>query len=205
MQPQRLGGKEENPKRIFHIFLSATLCLCGCIGCDQAMRTQPRHGPLTPSSFFADGLSSRPPIEGTIARGRLRLDDHLYRGLSKQEYADRLPFPLTRALLERGQERFNIFCAVCHDRAGTGRGMIVQRGYREPPTLHNDCLRAAPPGFIFDVITRGFGAMPAYEAMVPAEDRWAIVAYIRALQLSQHAPLEDAPPEERERLEREGR
>jgi mono/diheme cytochrome c family protein len=169
------------------------------------MRNQPRQGPLTATTFFADGLSSRPPVEGTIARGQLRLDDHLYRGLVGDEPAETFPFPATRAVLERGRERFDIFCAVCHDRAGTGHGMIVQRGYREPPTFHNDCLREAPPGFIFDLVTRGFGAMPAYGAMVSAEDRWAIVAYIRALQLSQNAPLEVAPLEERERLELEGR
>jgi mono/diheme cytochrome c family protein len=168
------------------------------------MRSQPKLRPLTESTFFADGLSSRTPVEGTVARRQLRLDDHLYRGIAGDDYAGSFPFPVTRKVLERGQERFNIFCSVCHDRAGTGHGVVVQRGYRQPPTLHNDCLRMAPPGYVFDIITRGVGAMPAYGAMVPAEDRWAIVAYLRALLLSQNASLEDASPEERTRLEGEG-
>jgi mono/diheme cytochrome c family protein len=171
------------------------------LGCDQGMRSQPRQGPLTASGFFADGLSARPPVEGTIARGQLQLDEVLYRGREGQALAATFPFPVTRAVLDRGRERYDVFCAPCHDRAGTGRGMIVERGYRAPPSLHVDRLRDAPPGHFFDVITRGFGAMPAHAAQVTVRDRWAITAYIRALQLSQHATLSEAPPGERRRLE----
>jgi hypothetical protein len=175
------------------------------LGCDQAMRTQPRPAPLAASSFFADGMSSRPPVEGTIARGHLRLDPHLHEGRVGGELADAFPFPLTRAILERGRERFDIYCSPCHDRTGSGGGMIVRRGFRAPPPLHDERLRAAPVGHLFDVITRGFGAMPEYAALIGPEDRWAIVAYVRALQLSQHAASGDLAPGEADRLERETR
>lgn len=164
------------------------------------MADQPYYRPLEPCAFFDDGRSARPQVEGTIARGQLRLDDHFYRGRVNGELATTLPMKITPELLARGQQRFNIFCSPCHDRAGTGHGMIVQRGYHKPPSYHIDRLREAPLGHFFDVATNGFRLMPDYAAQVPAEDRWAIVAYIRALQYSQHAPLDAVPASEREQL-----
>lgn len=172
-------------------------------GCDQAMSDQPHRGPLAPSAFFSDGRSSRPQVPGTVAQGELRLDDHLYRGVVGTEPADTFPFPVTREVLARGRERFDIFCSPCHDRTGGGRGMIVARGYARPPSYHIDRLRAAKLGHFFEVITHGFGAMPDYGSQIPARDRWAIIAYLRALQASQDARPEEVPPEELRRLEGE--
>jgi mono/diheme cytochrome c family protein len=166
------------------------------------MHVQPRYDPLASSTFFDDGRSARPAIPGTVARGQLRLDDHLYTGKVNGALVDTFPFPVTRPVLERGRERYNIYCSPCHDYLGTGHGMIVQRGFQPPPSYHNDRLRQAPVGHYFDVITNGFGAMRSYADRVPPEDRWAIIAYIRALQLSQHAPLEDVPEKERAQLSR---
>lgn len=168
--------------------------------CQQQMADQPRYDPLSSSTFFGDGRSARPLVEGTVARGRLRTDEHFYTGREQGRLVDTFPFPVTRSVLARGQERFNIFCSPCHDRIGNGQGMIVRRGYRAPPSYHVDRLRAAPLGHFFQVMTNGFGVMPDYAQQVSPEDRWAIVAYIRALQLSQHARLVDVPPEERSQL-----
>ena len=170
-------------------------------GCRQNMHNQPKVEPYRESDFFADGMASRPLPAGTVARGFLREDTALYAGVdaSGQPVAA-FPLPVTRELLRRGQERFNVFCSPCHDRAGTGHGMIVQRGYKQPSSYHIDRLRQAPPGYFYDVMTRGFGVMPSYAAQVSPEDRWAIVAYIRALQLSQNARLADLSPEERAKL-----
>lgn len=165
------------------------------------MADQPSYRPLAKSSFFGDDRSARPLPEGTVARGQLRADERFYTGKSGGEPITALPVPLTRELLERGQERFNIFCAPCHDRTGGGGGMVVLRGYRRPPSYHIDRLRAAPIGHFFDVITRGFGSMPDYATQVRPADRWAIAAYIRALQLSQRATLADVPPEARGQLQ----
>ena len=162
-------------------------------GCRQDMQDQPKFIPLRPSSFFADGRSERPLIEGTVARGHLDDNTAFYTGKIDGKLVNGFPFPVTREVLVRGQERFNIYCSPCHDRTGSGNGMIPRRGFRHPPSYHNDRLRQVPEGYIFDVITNGFGAMPDYAAQVPPYDRWAIVAYVRALQFSQHAPLTDAP------------
>jgi hypothetical protein len=160
------------------------------------MQDQPKFIPLRPSEFFADGRSERPLIQGTIARGHLDDDAAFYTGKGPDgRFIETFPFPVTRGVIERGQERFNIYCAPCHDRLGNGMGMIVRRGYRKPPSYHIDRLRTVPNGYIYDVITNGFGAMPDYAAQIEARDRWAIVSYVRALQLSQNAPLHDVPPE----------
>jgi len=164
------------------------------------MHDQPRYGPLQPSRFFADGRSSRPLVAGTVARGELREDKIFYTGKLNDKPVPAIPIPVTRQLLKRGQERFNIYCAPCHDRIGNGLGMIVRRGFRRPPSLHIDRLRAAAPGYLYDVIANGFGAMPDYAAQVAPQDRWAIVSYIRALQYSQNAPVADLPPERRAQL-----
>ena len=161
--------------------------------CRQDMFDQPRTRPLRRSEFFGDGRSARPPVAGSVARGQLHDDPHLYTGRVNGALVTTFPFPVSREVLERGHERYNIFCAPCHDRVGNGNGMVVRRGFRAPPSFHIDRLRAAPAGHYFDVITNGFGAMPDYAAQIPAHDRWAIIAYIRALQLSQRAAPADVP------------
>ena len=136
-----------------------------------------------------------------MARGALHLDEHLYAGKIAGQLANALPFPLTRQLIERGQQRFDIYCTPCHDHLGSGQGMIVRRGFSAPPSLHIERLRQAPLGHFFEVMTNGYGTMPKYGTQISAQDRWAIVAYIRALQLSQHATLADVPDEVRQRLQ----
>jgi Cytochrome C oxidase, cbb3-type, subunit III len=177
------------------------VCAVVLVGCTQQMAEQPRCGPLEQSTFFADRRCAQQPVEGTVARGYLRLDEHLYAGKVDGQVADALPFPLTRQLLERGQERFNIYCTPCHDYVGSGQGMIVRRGFSPPPSFHLDRLRQAPLGHFFEVITNGYGAMPAYRKQVTAHDRWAIASYIRALQLSQHATMADVPEEIKQELQ----
>jgi len=161
------------------------------------MADQPRYEPLQKSDFFDDQRTARPIVEGTVARGHLNADEQLYTGKADGEPAKTFPFPIDRQVLQRGEERFNIFCAPCHDRVGDGQGMIVRRGFRPPPSFHIDRLREAPPGHFFDVISHGFGSMPDYAAQISVRDRWAIVAYIRALQLSQNAAIGDVPEDKR--------
>jgi Cytochrome C oxidase, cbb3-type, subunit III len=157
------------------------------------MQDQPKYIALRPSSFFGDGRSERPLIEGTVARGHLEADTAFFTGKIAGKPIEAFPMPITREVLLRGRQRFNIYCSPCHDQLGNGLGMVVRRGYRRPPSYHIDRLRKAPPGYFFDVITNGFGAMPDYAAQVDPYDRWAIIAYIRVLQYSQHAPLADVP------------
>ena len=213
------------------------LLLLFLAGCRQEMASQPSYRPLQPSAFFEDGMSSRPQVKGTVARGQLKDDVHLYAGECPEQfqmilqavgvagtaagkpieamswafdrplYADTFPLPITLKVLERGRERFDIYCAACHDRVGTGNGTIVQRGFTQPPSYHVDLarglqlrgisqkLRDAPVGYYFEVITRGYGAMPDYAEQLSAPDRWAVIAYIRALQLSQRATLADVRDE----------
>ena len=176
------------------------------------MQNQPRFKPLRPNPMFDDGGSARPLVEGTVPRASAR--DESFRPswvvTSKQAVIletndisniSQFPIPVTSQLLDRGQDRFNIYCAVCHGRVGDGKGMVVQRGFRQPPSYHIDRLRAAPIGHFYDVVTNGFGAMPSYGEQVTPQDRWAIIAYIRALQLSQHAPVSDVPLEKRDKLD----
>jgi mono/diheme cytochrome c family protein len=173
------------------------------MACQQQMADQPRYEPLQRSTFFGDESSARLPVADTVARGHLNADETFYTGKSGDTLIGTLPFPLTPEVLQRGQERFDVFCAPCHDRTGSGNGMIVQRGYRRPPSYHIDRLRQAPIGHFFDVMTHGFGSMPDYADQVPPRDRWTIAAYIRALQLSRGATLADVPPDERQRLQAE--
>ena len=181
---------------------AVALALAAAVGCRQDMQDQPKFIPLRPSGFFADGRSERPLVEGTVARGHLNDDTLLNTGKGADgKPSNEFPMPVTKALILRGEERYNIYCAPCHDRTGSGNGMIVRRGYRRPPTYHSDRLRQQPNGFLYDVIANGFGAMPDYAAQIPPPDRWAIVAYIRALQLSQQASFDDVPPAARGRLE----
>ncbi len=171
----------------------SALMLIALAGCREDMQDQPRFKPLRQSDFYADGRSERPLIENTVARGQLREDAYFYSGMVNGQAGNVMPFPATAEVLQRGRERFNIYCAPCHARVGDGNGMIPQRGYRRPPSFHIDRLRNAPLGHFFDVITNGFGAMPDYAQQVQPRDRWAIIAYIRALQLSQHATMADVP------------
>jgi mono/diheme cytochrome c family protein len=166
------------------------------------MHDQPKYIPLRESTFFADQRSARPIVAGTVARGLLHEDTLLYTGKVNGADATVFPFPIDEKVMARGQERFNIYCSPCHGRTGQGDGMVVRRGYRRPPSYHQDRLREAPVGHFFDVMTNGFGAMPDYAAQIRAEDRWAIAAYIRALQLSEHARVADLPESERNRLEK---
>lgn len=183
--------------------LAGAILLAAATGCRQDMHDQHKYEPMESSAFFADGRSLRPPVAGTVARGRLDEDVHLHTGKAGAAFVDTFPFPITREVMERGRERFDIFCSPCHDRLGTGRGMVVRRGLSQPPSFHIDRLRSVRHGYLFDVVTRGFGRMSGYAAQVPARDRWAIVAYVRALQLSQRASPADLPPDQRAVLEEE--
>jgi mono/diheme cytochrome c family protein len=164
-----------------------------CAGCRLDMHVQPRYNPLAKSGFFADQRSARPLVEGTVARGELHDDTYFYTGKLGNNPGDYMPFAVTKDDLERGRSRFNIYCSPCHSRLGDGNGYIPTRGFsRRPPSFHIERLEKAPVGYIFNVMTEGFGIMPDYASQIPPRDRWCIVAYIRALQLSQHATVADA-------------
>jgi mono/diheme cytochrome c family protein len=168
------------------------------------MHDQAKHEPYEASRMFPDGASARPIPAGTVARGFLREDEGLATGVGPDGMmVERFPVPVTRQLLRRGRERYDVFCAPCHDRAGTGRGMIVRRGFTQPPSFHDPRLKAAAPGHFVNVMTLGFGVMPSYAAQVAPADRWAIAAYVQALQLSQEARLADLPPAARRAVEEE--
>jgi cytochrome c553 len=178
----------------------AAVCLALALlsGCRNDMHNQPRMKPLRQSDFFTDHREGRPLVAGTVARGQLIEDRYFLTGMEQvNEPGNRLPFPLTADVLRRGQERFDIYCSPCHSRIGDGNGMIVQRGYRHPPSFHGDTLLIAPLGHFFDVMSNGFGAMPDYAQQLSLADRWAVAAYIRALQFSQNASINDVPPEMR--------
>jgi hypothetical protein len=173
------------------IALAGTALLAAC---RLDMQVQPRVNPLAKSDFFPDQRSARPPVEGTVARGQLHEDAYFYTGKIGNSPGDYLPFPVTREVLDRGRERYNIFCAPCHSRVGDGNGFVPSRGFaRTPPSFHIPRLQKAPAGYFYDVITEGFGTMPDYASQIPARDRWNIVAYVRALQLSQNATMADVP------------
>lgn len=162
-------------------------------GCRQDMHDQPKMFPLRSTTLFSDGRSVRPQVQGTVARSQLETSDYFTTGMVDGSEGDGLPFKVTETVLRRGQERYNIYCTPCHSRVGNGKGMIVQRGYYQATNFHSDRLRRAPLGHFFSVITNGYGAMPDYSAQLPPQDRWAVVAYIRALQLSQSAAQKDVP------------
>src|SRR5688572_1203909 len=186
--------------------LLAVVCFASA-ACRSDMQDQPKIKPYRGSSFFGDGLASRPPVQGTIPRGYLRSDREFYTGkksvssvspapASTNPYPDDMdtfPFPITQETVQRGRERYEIFCSVCHGMTGHGDGMIVRRGFRRAASFHDDRLRQAPVGHFFDAITNGWGAMPPYAAQVPVQDRWAIIAYVRALQLSQRNSQQSSP------------
>lgn len=181
---------------------SLSVALLLFTGCRQDMHDQPKYKPLAVSTFFADGRSARPIPEGTVSRDALDDADSLHTGnAANGAFLDTIPMPITEALLRRGEERYDIFCSPCHDRLGTGRGMVALRGFKIPSDLNSDRVRQAPPGYLFQVISNGYQAMPDYADQIPVEDRWAIVAYLRALELSRHATMADVPVEARARLE----
>jgi mono/diheme cytochrome c family protein len=215
--------------------LAAGLCLALPLlaGCQQKMAAQPSYRDFDPTTFFEDGQSARHLPAGTVARGHLRTDTHLYtgrktaapqqgdaganRGQQGQggeataediretearmvDFVETFPFPVTRAVLEHGYHRYMIFCVVCHDPLGRGRGKIVERGYTPPPSFHIERLRTVPVGHIFAVISEGYGSMPSYGGQIPPRDRWAIAAYVRALQLSQHFPEDELTDAMREKM-----
>ena len=180
-----------NRSRLGHLVVG--LCaLAFAAGCRQDMHNQPKYRPLRPSALFADGSSARQPVEGTVARGVLNADEALFTGKTDGVAVKEMPFAITAADLDRGQQRFNIYCTPCHDQSGNGNGMVVQRGYRKPPSFHIDRMKQADPGYMFDVISNGFGAMPDYKAQIDVRDRWRIVAYVKALQMAPGAGSADA-------------
>ncbi|MBV9105775.1 MAG: cytochrome c [Verrucomicrobia bacterium] len=170
-------------------------------GCRKGMVNQQYLKPLAEEEFFKDGSASRPIPPHTVARSHLNEDAHFFEGKIDGRLVTTFPAPVTREMIAHGREGFDIYCAVCHGRTGAGDGMIVQRGFPPPPSLHEERLRQAPVGHFFDVITNGYGIMYPYASRVTAADRWAIIAYIRALQLSQHSTLDDVEPAEREHLQ----
>ena len=169
-------------------------------GCRMDMHEQPKYLPYEPTTFFDDGRSERPVVPGTVARGQLRLDELLYTGKENGVLSNKFPFPITRANLERGRQRYNIYCTPCHDYTGSGQGIVVQRGFPPPPSFHIDRLRQAPVGHFFDAMTSGYGSMYSYSSRIEPEDRWRIAAYIRVLQLSEHSTVQDVPESERHKL-----
>lgn len=184
--------------------LALVACLAAPLfaGCRQDMHDQPRLKPFAKSAFFADHRGMRPLVPNTVARGRLYEDTHMNLGKVDGKDAETFPMPITKEILARGRERFGVYCINCHGMLGDGDGMIVSRGLKRPPSYHIDRLRQAPPGYIFGVISNGFGVMYDLSDRIRPEDRWAITAYVRALQQSQNSTLEDVPASERDRLQR---
>jgi hypothetical protein len=168
--------------------------------CRQDMHDQPRYEPLESNAFFNDGRASRPRVEGTVARGHLKTDAHLFTGKVGGQLVRTFPFPVTDSVMVRGEECFNIFCTPCHDKLGNGNGLVVQRGMRQPPSFHIERLRNEPVGHFYDVITNGLGSMYGYSGRLKPEDRWAVVAYIRALQLSQNISIDAVSEQARQKL-----
>jgi mono/diheme cytochrome c family protein len=198
-QAARRPGRVPRGSRALALVLAAA---AGLAGCRQDMHQAPRYDPLEASDFFADRRASRPLVPGTVARGQLRADHVYYTGKRGSEFVSEIPVPVTRALLERGRDRFDIYCSPCHSRLGDGNGMIVQRGLKRPSSFHEERLRNQPIGYFYDVMTNGFGAMQDYAAQVAPADRWAIAAYIRALQFSRRAPADLLSDADRARLDR---
>ena len=185
------------------VLVGAALCALALSGCEEAIRqdmaNQPKNRPQSPSDFFADGRSVRPLIENTVARGSI--DNDVYN--VPKDFAGFPPsMKVNEKLLQRGEDRYKIFCTPCHGLQGDGSGMIATRGMRHPPSYHIDRLRQAPNGYFYDVMTNGFGAMYSYSERIPPADRWAIIAYIRALQLSHNAQAADLPADLRQQLDR---
>ena len=180
------------------LFIAALLL--ALTGCGRNMYEQAKYQEDEPSSFFADGTSSRPLVEGTVSRSRGAIAEVFFTGQNENGFVTEVPMDVTEAVLKRGQERFNIYCSPCHNYSGNGEGMIVQKGFVQPTSFHDPRLRASPVGYFFNAITNGFGRMYSYASRVPPEDRWAIAAYIKTLQYSQNAPVADLPENLRQQL-----
>jgi hypothetical protein len=180
------------------LLIASSAILAG--GCRQDMHDQPKVKAQAASRFYPDGRGARPLVDGTVSRSAPLGETAYLTGKENGQPVRVAPVPVTEAILARGRDRYDVFCSPCHDRVGTGNGMIVQRGYRQPPSFHIDRLRQQGDGYFFDAMSNGFGVMPNYAQQVPVADRWAITLYIRALQLSQHAALADVPDAERGRL-----
>jgi mono/diheme cytochrome c family protein len=186
--------------------LAALIVLALATGCDmQDMWRQPKKEPLTPSTMFDNDMASRPVVPDTVARGQLRTNDVFYTGKIDGKDVETIPMPVTKEVLLHGQERFNIYCAPCHDRTGGGNGIVVQRGLRQPPSYHTEKLRTMAIGHFYDVMSNGFGTMRSYASQITPEDRWAIAAYVRALQFSEYAPAADVPAAELPKLKEAGK
>lgn len=194
-----------------NLILSILVFLSGCyrgrpsedppIHLNPNMDTQEKYKPQSPSRFFEDGLTMRQPVPGTVAIGELHEDDAYYRGKNADGSLVRnMPVEVTMETLRRGQKRYNIYCAPCHDQTGSGKGIVVKKGFLPPPSFHLDRLREVEDGHIYDVITNGIRNMPSYKHQIPVSDRWKIVAYVRALQRSQNAQISDVPEELRESI-----
>jgi len=196
-------GTRASRGRAFLLFFSVAAGVLASAACRQDMHDQPKYRPLRESAFFADRLSARPVVEGTVARGHLDDDELLETGKQNGTVSAVFPFPVNQRVMSRGQERYNIYCAPCHATTGLGDGMVVRRGYRRPPAFGDRRLREMPVGHFVDVMTNGFGAMPDYAVQLRPEDRWAVAAYIRALQLSASATLADVPEPQRSKLKAE--
>jgi mono/diheme cytochrome c family protein len=193
---QEIGTRKQEVAKVMRskaIAVATMTAVLVLAGCRQDMHNQPKFVPQRGTTFFADGRSARPQVENTVGRDQLHENAYFYTGLQGGKEGDGLPIALTETTLERGQERYNVYCAPCHSRVGNGNGMIVQRGYKPAGNFHTDRLRNAPLGHFFSVITNGYGAMPDYAAQLTPEDRWAVAAYVRALQLSQNATAADVP------------
>ena len=191
---------KRNPAALLYAGFLCVLCLAATAACRQDMHDQPRAEPFEESDFFGDRRSVRPAVEGTIARGHLRLDEHFYTGKIDGALAATFPAPVTIEMLKRGQERYDIYCAPCHSKTGDGLGMIVQRGMKQPESFHSQRLLDVEVGHYFDVVTNGFGNMYSYEERIDPADRWAIAAYVRALQMSQGANLAELPESDQQRI-----
>ena len=176
------------------VSLGLLICVLIAVGCTLDMRDQPRYNPLAASDFFADHASARPRVADTVARGQLHLDAQRYTGRVDGKLTASFPFTVTAAVIARGQQRYTIFCTPCHGALGDGKGVVTQFGMKTPPSFHSQDMRDEPPGFFFESITSGTRVMPSYASRIPPDDRWAIVAYIRALQLSQNAGPAQVPP-----------
>lgn len=182
------------------VMLTAILLGSGC-EIRQRMWDQPKYEPLEKSTLFSDNRASRDLIDGTVSQGNLKLDSHLHEGRLNDAEATTFPFPITEEILERGHERYDIYCSVCHGKSGYANGMVVQRGYKKPPSFHEQRLREARPGYLYGVIKNGYGVMSDYSDQIKVEDRWAIVAYLQTLQYSQQVPESNLSQQAKDKLQ----
>lgn len=187
-------------KLLEKLMMLTSVAIFAIAGCRQQMADQPHQRPLEPSNFFDDGMASRPVEPGTVARAGKEQNGLRFHSKVDGTLVDTFPFEVTMEVLARGQERYEIFCSPCHDRLGTGQGMIVRRGFTPARSFHDPRLRDAPAGHFFEVMTQGFGQMPSYANQLSEQDRWAVIAYIRALQFSRNVRLDQLPPEDRAKM-----